>query len=157
MREYVYTRLKSYIINKGWFYIKSVSCPDVIEPHSLSVNTGVRLVVHKQRFGIDADSQLWHWDEGFLINKASKLALDYEEGYIRTFHRVHACQNARKLINDASTQLWVLLKGGFIANQKKSVLDIRRASMKGPSIIIHRRKRKHNDNQRWLLEPEIEH
>ncbi|CAG8470136.1 6291_t:CDS:2 [Ambispora leptoticha] len=108
-------------------------------------------VIFINRFG----RQLWSWDGGFLINKASRLALDYEEGYLRKFQRTYICQNARKPKNEANTQLWCLLKDGFIAsaeNQYKLVLYILGDSTtEGAHIILHRKKRRNNDSQRWII------
>ncbi|KAG9301318.1 hypothetical protein G9A89_004070 [Geosiphon pyriformis] len=144
---------------KGWFYIKSQSCDNVLEPQSLSLNPGVRIVIAKQRVGFDSDIQLWSFEDGFLINKASRLVLDIENGYVRTLRRTHACQTEKKTSPiDSKTQTWVALPDGFIGSVEHSgrVLDIRGDSQKeGAQIIIHQKKDKDNMNQRWIFEPAI--
>ncbi|CAI2178516.1 16163_t:CDS:2 [Funneliformis geosporum] len=145
---------------EGWFYIKSKTNDHVLEPHCLSVNAGARIVANKQRFGFDADSQLWNYDNGYIVNKASGKVLDIQGGYIRTFHRTYLCQWDRKPSTEASNQNWTFLPGGFIspAFHEGFVLHLRghfgRSNIEGTQILIHQAKDDDHHKQTWYFEPE---
>ncbi|RHZ76024.1 hypothetical protein Glove_208g43 [Diversispora epigaea] len=130
---------------KGWFYIKSQLNGHVMEAHTLSVNTGVRIVATFQRFGLDADSQLWTYDNGFIINRDSGKVFDIEKGRIRTFHRTRLCQNDHKPLESAITQRWICQSGGYISPlyNDRYVLHISghfgMENLDGADIILHRK------------------
>ncbi|CAB4376775.1 hypothetical protein RhiirA5_271340 [Rhizophagus irregularis] len=145
---------------EGWFYIKSQTNNHVLEPHCLSVNSGARIVTSKQRFGFDADSQLWKYDNGYIVNKASGKVLDIEKGYIRTFHRTHLCQWDRKPLTEASNQQWTFLPGGFISPtaHKGYVIHLHghfyRSKHDICQILLHQIKDEDGRKQTWYFEPE---
>ncbi|RIA92477.1 Carbohydrate-Binding Module Family 13 protein [Glomus cerebriforme] len=142
---------------EGWFYIKSKTNNYVLEPHCLSVNSGTRIVASKQRFGFDADSQLWRYDDGYIVNKASGKVLDIQGGHIRTFHRTYLCQLDRKPSSETSNQQWTLLPGGFISSKthKNHVLHLHGHFYRSKNeILINRIKDDDSHKQTWYFEPE---
>ncbi|CAG8736048.1 2455_t:CDS:2 [Dentiscutata erythropus] len=122
-----------------WFYIKSQINGHVLEPQSLSVNSGVRIIISKQRFGFDADSQLWKCDNGFIINRASGKVLD---------------------IQGAQNQRWAYLPEGFICplNNNEYVLHVSGhfgiEKLEGADVLLHHVKDHESHKQKWTFEKE---
>ncbi|KAF0543522.1 carbohydrate-binding module family 13 protein [Gigaspora margarita] len=143
-----------------WFYIKSQINGHVLEPQSLSVNSGVRIIVSKQRFGYDADSQLWKCDNGFLINRASGKVIDIQGGHIRTFHRTHICQFDQKPLSEAQNQRWIYLPEGYISplNDNEHVIHVSGhfgiEKLEGAHVLIRHIKDHDSDKQKWIFEKE---
>ncbi|CAG8663242.1 2294_t:CDS:2, partial [Dentiscutata heterogama] len=143
-----------------WFYIKSQINGHVLEPQSLSVNSGVRIIVSKQRFGFDADSQLWKCDNGFIINRASGKVLDIQGGHIRTFHRTHICQFDQKPLSEAQNQRWAYLPEGYICplNDNEYVLHVSGhfgiEKLEGADVLLRHIKDHESHKQKWIFEKE---
>ncbi|CAG8435546.1 5759_t:CDS:2 [Diversispora eburnea] len=147
-----------------------------MEAHTLSMNSGARIVTTIQRFGLDADSQLWEYDNGFIINRASGKVFDIEKGRIRIFHRTRLCQNDRKPLESAITQRWIYKPGGYISPLYNDhyVLHISGhfgiENLDGADIILHRKCHYKDEikdefgkfekfirsysKQKWIFEPE---
>ncbi|CAG8470590.1 17469_t:CDS:2 [Acaulospora morrowiae] len=109
------SKIDDSVFPKGWFYIKSPINGGVLEPQSLSLNSGVKIVLSTQRFGFDADTQLWRYENGFIINKESGKVLDIKGDRIRKVHGTHLCQNDRKSLQNAGYQRWIGHVDGYIS------------------------------------------
>ncbi|CAG8540257.1 1564_t:CDS:2, partial [Cetraspora pellucida] len=144
-----------------WFYIKSQVNGDVLEPQNLSVNSGVKVIVSKQRFGFDADSQLWKCDNGFLINRASGKVLDIQGGRIRTFHQTYICQFDQKPLSEAQNQRWIYLSDGYICPLENENYALHVSSgrfwfekLDGAHVLLRYIKDVESSKQQWIFEKE---
>lgn len=141
----------------GWFYIKSLLSNKVVQPLSGSYEP-TRLVVVDQKFGDEAVLQLWKHENGYIINKATNLCLDYEHGNYKRLGDIHICQWHRKVGKDAHNQKWLYRTHNLIAcvDDINRVLDIKGSSLLAGSEVLLRKLETHQGshpvNQRWLIE-----
>ncbi|CAG8709322.1 20589_t:CDS:2 [Cetraspora pellucida] len=129
---------------KGDFYIKSATSPSgTSTPDSCqnlvvdvergffmiwsAIEDGSKVSVAPQRSNLEHDAyQLWHYEEGWLINKQTNLCLEAEnkagQQLLSLYHR--------KSSNQANNQRWFLTKEGRIAlqNRPKCVLEVKESS-----------------------------
>ncbi|RUP51398.1 ricin B lectin domain-containing protein [Jimgerdemannia flammicorona] len=139
---------------QGYFYIRSHT-GKVLDVAGASTNSGAHVVAWTKKHH-DAGNQLWHVDEGFLINKHSGFVLDIESGKLERDRRI--CQYEKKWIQEANNQRWGY-QDGFIycLAEPELVLDIRGGSEEdGAEIIVWDRKHNDNANQKWVLE-QVDH
>ncbi|CAG8606077.1 10138_t:CDS:2 [Paraglomus brasilianum] len=135
----------------GWFYIKSQLNNRVLEPASMSVNNDATIVIKEQRFGLDADSQLWSFDNGFLVNKASGKVLEIKGGHIRRLHWTYICQWDRRSSPAPPTQLWYTCNS-FINTKTADSYVI---EIMDDSVVVWKQKDSDNLNQQWTFEPMV--
>ncbi|CAG8501603.1 10659_t:CDS:2 [Paraglomus occultum] len=133
----------------GWFYIKSQLNNHILEPTLMSVNNDATIVIKEQRFGLDADSQLWSFDDGFLVNKASGKVLELKGGYIRRLHWTYLCQWDRRSSPAPPAQLWHT-SNNFISTK---VADNFVIEIMDNSVVVWKQKDGDNLNQKWTFEP----
>ncbi|KAI8997486.1 hypothetical protein BDB01DRAFT_735435 [Pilobolus umbonatus] len=130
----------------GWFFIKN-------QKHSLVITAvgNDKLATKVTVTHIDSDNynrQLWKFSDGFLINKASNLALDISGGRISKGSEL--CQYTRKTEN-IDNQQWGLSVDGFIypKSNSKVVLAISSSLLDSYNLALATRKTPDYEEQRW--------
>ncbi|KAG0150138.1 hypothetical protein CROQUDRAFT_652856 [Cronartium quercuum f. sp. fusiforme G11] len=145
----------------GWFYIKSLLSNKVLQPLSGSFEP-TRLVVVDQKYGDEAVAQLWKYENGYIINKATGLCLDYEHGNYKRLGDIHICQWHRKVGKEAHNQKWLYRTHNLISSVDdiNRVLDIKGGSMlPGAEVLLRKletNQGSHPASQRWLIEIQTE-
>ncbi|KAL1916749.1 uncharacterized protein VTP21DRAFT_5453 [Calcarisporiella thermophila] len=141
---------------QGYFYLKSRKYGKVIDIQDGSASAGAKLVLWDQKFGPEADNQLWRYDNGYLENKRSRHVLDVAGGDLKAVAQL--CQYTRKNISDAKNQLWEYHNGFVfpkVLADESLVIDIRGDEDKpGTQIILYKKKSSDALNQLWFCEPE---
>ncbi|OZJ04250.1 hypothetical protein BZG36_02484 [Bifiguratus adelaidae] len=137
---------------EGVFYIRSRKRGWVLDIEDGSLKSDANLIVWQQKKH-GASNQLWVYDDGFLLNAKSGLALDVRGGRLQSNTPIIQ-YTPKENITIATNQLWDY-HDGFIFPQAHSnlVLDIKGDSkLPGAKVILYDRKPHDNLNQQWELE-----
>ncbi|CEG64814.1 hypothetical protein RMATCC62417_01723 [Rhizopus microsporus] len=134
------------VFPEGWFFVKS-------QAHGLVLTvleTGV-IAAEVEATKLDTSNyarQLWKFDNGYLVNKASEMVLDIRGGSIASGATI--CQYTKKT-EDAENQKWGLTVEGSIhpESNKGLVLTVKEDEMVRSSLYLAERKTCDNKGQCW--------
>ncbi|ORE01579.1 hypothetical protein BCV72DRAFT_309889, partial [Rhizopus microsporus var. microsporus] len=134
------------VFPEGWFFVKS-------QAHGLVLTvleTGV-IAAEVEATKLDTSNyarQLWKFDNGFLVNKASEMVLDIRGGSIASGATI--CQYTKKT-EDAENQKWGLTVEGSIhpESNKGLALTVKEDETVRSSLYLAERKTCDNKGQCW--------
>ncbi|OZJ03232.1 hypothetical protein BZG36_03448 [Bifiguratus adelaidae] len=136
----------------GPFYIKSRKHHMCLDVEGGSKREDTPIVVWPQKRH-NRENQLWTYEDGFLVNVASRLVIDVRGGALKPVAQI--IQYSRKLMQSAHNQRWTFREGYIYPIVDPAlVLDIRGDSGdEGAAVILYQRQRGEKLNQMWYLEP----
>ncbi|KAI9264751.1 hypothetical protein BY458DRAFT_490968 [Sporodiniella umbellata] len=137
---------KKGVFPEGWFFVKS-------QAHGLVLtvlNTGT-IAAEVEATKLDSANysrQLWMYENGYLVNRASKMVLDIRGGSITSGATI--CQYTKKTEN-AENQLWELSAGSSIysASNKNLVLTVKENELKRSALFLSEKKSSNAKGQCW--------
>lgn len=91
----------------GYFFIRNVASGQVLDVKDASAQPGASIVLWPRKSS-GYDNQLWKYEDGFLVNKASGLVLEVPgyEGGGNIGPGTSLVQNTRREPPDSLNQLW---------------------------------------------------
>ncbi|KAI8970521.1 ricin B lectin domain-containing protein [Pilobolus umbonatus] len=137
----------------GWFFIESKCKSGMrLDVQLNSLKSDAKIIVSPAK-DKDEDSQLWMYDDGYIINKNSGMVLDIQGDAIES--NTPIIQYRRKMIESAKNQRWFYREDKFIYPQVNVnlCLDIKGNPKAGSTVVLNERKYSNNTSQRWLLIP----
>ncbi|KAG0023149.1 hypothetical protein BGZ81_008247, partial [Podila clonocystis] len=144
----------------GWFYIKSQSSglvvdieqdADPLAPNVLvSMNAQITSVTEENQ--AKAESQLWRYEDGQIINRRSQLVLDCKQGVVRYGARL--MQGVPTQGKESHHQRWESSNGTLVIQGKPLyAIDIEGDGTKnGARLSLQRPKVKNNLDQQWTFQ-----
>ncbi|KAI7903616.1 uncharacterized protein BX663DRAFT_36301 [Cokeromyces recurvatus] len=133
------------VFPNGWFFIKS-------QVHGLVLTvleTGM-IAAEIAAFKLDTSNyprQLWKYEDGYIVNKASNMVLDVRGGSLKPNAKI--CQYTQKK-DDNENQLWALSADGviFLEANKNLVLTVEENQTAHSKLYLSERK-SNLEEQRW--------
>ncbi|KAF7721215.1 hypothetical protein EC973_005100, partial [Apophysomyces ossiformis] len=134
------------VFPEGWFFVKS-------QAHGLVLTVLNSGVLAAEAVAVKLDTanysrQLWKYQDGYLINKASEMVLDVKGGSITPGAEV--CQYKKKK-KDNGNQQWALTVEGFIhiKARKALVLAVEENASTKSKVFLSDKKSSEYKAQRW--------
>ncbi|KAI7877326.1 uncharacterized protein EV154DRAFT_62178 [Mucor mucedo] len=131
--------------SEGYFYVKS-------QKNGLFVSVdgedeaGSKLVTGPKG---DDDSQLWSYENGYLVSKQTAMVMDIEGGDLKSDKRVLQFNRKKTMTHN---QRWGIRDGFvYVVADPRLVLDTQEDE--GSYITVAVKKSEENDLQQWYLEP----
>ncbi|KAF9307936.1 hypothetical protein BG003_011837, partial [Podila horticola] len=144
----------------GWFYIKSRSSALVVDVEqdadplapNVFVSMNAQIISVTEENQAKAESQIWRYEEGQIINKRSHLVLDCKQGVVRYGARL--MQGAPKHGKEAHHQRWESSNGTLVIQGKPLyAIDIEGDGTKnGARLSLQRPKVQNNLDQQWTFQ-----
>ncbi|KAG0012587.1 hypothetical protein BGZ81_001477, partial [Podila clonocystis] len=144
----------------GWFYIKSKSSNLVVDieqdadplPPNVLVSMNAQIPSVTDENQAKAESQLWRYEDGQIINKRSQLVLDCKLGVVRYGARL--VQGVSKRGKESNHQRWESSNGTLIIQGKPLyAIDIEGDGTKnGARLSLQRPKVQNNLDQQWTFQ-----
>ncbi|KAI8880714.1 carbohydrate-binding module family 13 protein [Backusella circina FSU 941] len=133
--------------NDSYFILRSQKNGHVLYVDD-STKAGANVIVGPQDEEV-IDSQLWTFDNGYLINKKSSLVMDIEGGDLKSDKKILQYDRKKTM---AHNQRWGIRDGFIYAVADPRVVLDSKDGEEGTKILAAYKKLEENDSQLWAYE-----
>lgn len=141
---------------EGSFFIRNVASDLVLDVKGAGTQSGAGIVLERRKAGGTTDSQLWKYDNGFIVNLNSGLVLEVPgfEGGGSIQPGTSLAQADKREQPDSLNQLWAYNYEHLMPYDPKVCIQGQGGETKAGTEVVADRLVLHEIEQQWMLDPQ---